>query len=48
MIISNYLKVAIHDTATEGLVQQRFGNMAGFRLSLELVLYLQSPCLTEN
>ncbi len=27
MIIHNNLKVAIHNTATEGLVQQRFGKI---------------------
>jgi hypothetical protein len=30
------------------IAQQQFGNMAGFGLNLKLVLYLQSPCLTET
>ena len=34
--------------ATGGLVQQQFGNMAGFGINLKLVLYLQSKCLTES
>ena len=34
--------------ATEGLVQQQFAEMAGFVLSLKLVLYLQSQSLTES
>jgi len=42
MIITNNLKVVIHDTATLGLVQQQFAEMAGFGLNLKLVLYLQS------
>ena len=38
----------MRNTATEGLVQQQFAEMAGFGLNLKLVLYLQSLCLTES
>ena len=46
----SYLRkiIKIYNRATEGLVQQQFGNMAGFGLNLKLVLYLQSLCLTES
>jgi hypothetical protein len=48
MIIRNNLKVAIHDTATEGLIQQRFAKIGVLVLNLNIVLYFYGQSLTEN
>ena len=39
MITSNNLKVAIHDSATEGLVQHGFGKSGVLGIYLKFVLY---------